>query len=460
MLLRNWQALLDSWKHVFAQTRTHQRALALALGLLCGVGRRTVTGAIGFLGQEQRDWSANYRVFSRSPWNPGALFDPWLRQAVEHYCPADQPICAALDDTVLPKTGKQVPHTSWLRDAQGPPFQTNLLWGQRFMQVSLQLPLYRADQQSSPRALPVRFAECPVVRKPGKKATEAERAEYRRAKKKYNLSTQFVAAARELRRRLDAQGFAPRRLLLSGDGSFCNRTTFGADWERTCLLCRARKDLKLCFRQRGPGRRFYSPETFTPEAVYQSARRKWKQARIFHGGRWRQVRYKEVKRVLWPGGAKRKFLRLFVLAPTPYLKTKAGRKYYRKRAFLLTDDLKTQTRVLLQDYFDHFEIEFNHRDEKSLPGVGQAQVWSARSVPRLPEFVVAAYSALLLASLQTYGRQRTTDYPLLPKWRREARRPSCQDLVTMLRLQIQTLAWEYPEGQIPGFEQMILRAAT
>jgi hypothetical protein len=68
--------------------------------------------------------------------------------------------------------------------------------------------------------------------------------------------------------------------------------------------------------------------------VYNDKRRPWKQVRLFHGGRWRQVRYKEVKPVLWQGGAKRKPLRLFVLAPTPYLKTKTGRTYYRQRAFL------------------------------------------------------------------------------------------------------------------------------
>jgi len=32
---------------------------------------------------------------------------------------------------------------------------------------------------------------------------------------------------------------------------------------------------------------------------------------------------------------------------------------------------------LIQYYFDRWQIEVNHRDEKSLLGVGQAQVWSA-----------------------------------------------------------------------------------
>ncbi len=462
MLLKKWQAITAQWHRVFTQTRMHQRAIALALGLLCGVGRRTLTRALGFLGKQQQDWSADYRLFSRSPWQTVDLFQPQLQQAVQAYCPADEPIAAALDDTVVGRNGKKVPHSSWQRDPMSPAFHVNLLWGQRFMQVSLLLPLYRQDSTSSPRALPVRFAECPLVRKPGKKASPEQWAAYRQAQQERSLSAQFVRLALELRQSLDALGYVQRRLLLTGDGSYCNRRVFRQPWERTAVLCRARKDLRLCFRHEGPGRRYYGQEKFTPQDVYANKRRRWKQVRIFHGGRWRLVRYKEVKKVLWQGGAGRKELRLFVLAPTPYLKTQKGRKYYREKAFLLTDDLQTEVRVLLQDYFNHFEIEFNHRDEKSLLGVGQAQVWAEQSVARVPEFVVASYSALLLAGLQAYGPKRTGDYLPLPKWRRKetARRPSCQDLVALMRQQVDAASKEDPAVQSGGIEQMILSAAA
>ncbi|HWI58653.1 MAG TPA: hypothetical protein VNZ22_15620 [Bacillota bacterium] len=460
MLLRTWQALVALWEEVFAQARTHRRAVGLALGLMCGVGRRTVTRALGFWGKDQQDWSADYKVFSRSPWEAAALFAPLLHQAVEAYCPADQPVVAAVDDTVVGCTGKKIPQTAWQRDPRSPPFQANLIWGHRFMQASLTLPLYRLDPESSPRALPVRFAECPAVRKPRKTAPPEQWEHYRRARKECNRSTQFVAVGQEVRRRLDVQGFAARWLLLTGDNSYCNRTTFGAKWERTHLVCRARKNYRLCFRHKGPGQRFYGQRKFTPEQVYHDQRRKWQPLRVFHGGAWRQVRYKEVTSVLWPGGTKRQYLRLVVLAPTPYRKTKTGRTYYRERAFLLTDDLATPAQVLVQAYLDHFEIEFNHRDEKSILGVGQAQVWSPKSVPRVPELVVAAYSGLLLASLQAYGPKRTADYDRLPKWRRHARRPSCQDLVQLLRQELDEWARAAPTSRLPGFEQMMRRAAA
>jgi hypothetical protein len=54
-------------------------------------------------------------------------------------------------------------------------------------------------------------------------------------------------------------------------------------------------------------------------------------------------------------------------------------------------------------------------------------------VPKQPVLAVAAYSALLLASLQAFGAERGAAYAQLPKWRRNARRPSCLDLITLLR---------------------------
>jgi hypothetical protein len=100
---------------------------------------------------------------------------------------------------------------------------------------------------------------------------------------------------------------------------------------------------------------------------------------------------------------------------------------------LLTTDLQSGARRLLQIYFDRWQIEVNHREEKDTLGIGQAQLWNPEAVPRQPVLSVAAYSALLLASLLTFGIGRGSAYAALPKWRRHARRPSCLDLVTLLR---------------------------
>ncbi len=162
----------------------------------------------------------------------------------------------------------------------------------------------------------------------------------------------------------------------------------------------------------------------------------WQQARIFHGGQWREARYKEVPPVYWRSGGGKRPLRLLVVAPVPYDSGKGQRKYYGQPAFLLTTDLHSSAAVLLQAYFDRWQIEVNHREIKDTLGIGQAQLRNPRSVPRQPALLVAAYSALLLAGIQVFGDTRGEVFPALPKWRRHARRPSCLDLVTLLRQQV------------------------
>ena len=105
----------------------------------------------------------------------------------------------------------------------------------------------------------------------------------------------------------------------------------------------------------------------------------------------------------WQNGAKRIPLRLIVVAPTPYQKSKSKKMYYRNPAYLLTTDLTSPVKQLLQFYFDRWQIEVNHREEKDTLGVGQAQLWNVTAVPKQPAMAVAAYSALLLASLKAFG---------------------------------------------------------
>lgn len=445
--------LTGYWRDTFCQARTAARAVALASGLLCGVGRRTVSRALGFLGKEQCDWSSDYRLFSRSPWEAERLFEPLLVEAIARYVP-DGPLVMAWDDTIVRRQGLHVPNTAWRRDPMSPPFQVNLVWGQRYLLGSLVLPLYRQDGESSPRTLPVRFAECPGVRRPGRRADVAELRLYREEKKKHRLSVRFVEEIRRMRHTLDRLGFEKRPLLATGDGSFCNRTVWKAPLERTRILVRVRRDARLCFASKKPGRA-YDERLWTPKSVYQDEQRAWSSARCFFGGQWRELRYKEVREVRWRVAGRSKALRLIVLAPTPYRLSPNGRKYYRQESFLLTDDLDSPLEILIQAYLDRYQIEFNHRDAKTVLGVGQAQVWGLKSTPRVPEFIMASYSALLLAGLAAYGPKRGEVYRELPKWRRKAKRPSCQDLVTLLR---QQLAREVDTAST--IDQMILTAAA
>lgn len=429
-LLSEFLSITQDWRSVFPQQRTFQRGVRQALGSLVCLGRRCLTRIIWTTGGQQNNWSAEYFLHSRCQWEPAQLFSPILKRALA-YCP-QRLVGVALDDTRLRKTGRCIPQAFYQRDPLSPPFHVNLVLGLRFLQASLLVPLHRTAAVGT-RALPIRFQEVSRIKRPGKKATEEMKKQYREAAKQQNLSRSFVEMGQQLRRELDQAGGRDKILVLVGDGSFCNRTCFGEIPERAVLLVRTRKDARLCFRAAADSRRFYGVDKFTPEQVRKDDSRVWKTTKIFYGGKRRKIRYKEVPEVYWQRGAKQRSLRLIVIAPTPYRNNQGKRLYYRDAAYLLTSDLRSSRKQLLQIYFDRWQIEVNHREEKDTLGVGQAQLWNVTSVPKQPVLAVASYSALLLASLLAFGVERGKAYAELPKWRRNARRPSCLDLITLLR---------------------------
>jgi len=456
-LLSEVLAIVDDWRDVFPQQRTSQRAVRQALGSLVCLGRRCLTRIIWTNGGQNRSWSAEYFLHSRCQWEPQQLFQPILRRALP-YCP-QRLVGVAIDDTRLRKTGRAIPQAFYQRDPLSPPFHLNLMLGLRFLQASLLVPLHR-NAPVGTRALPIRFQEVSRIKRPGKKATEEMRRQYREAVKQKNLSRSFVDMGKQLRQELDQAGGRDKVLVLAGDGSFCNRTCFGEIPERSVLLVRARKDARLCFRATDHPRRFYAVQKFTPEQIRKDDRRAYKTTRVFYGGKCRKIRYKEVNGVYWQRGAGQRPLRLIVIAPTPYRKSKSRKLYYRDPAYLLTTDLHSSLKQLLQIYFDRWQIEVNHREEKDTLGVGQAQLWNVTSVPKQPVLAVAAYSALLLASLQAFGAERGKAYAELPKWRRHARRPSCLDLTTLLRKEMTQLPHLLAPFGFQITDQALLHAAA
>jgi DDE superfamily endonuclease len=445
MLFPAWLSILQSWIPAFRQPRSGRRAVTQALGTLLALGRRTLSRSLWALGKQQQDWSADYKLHARAQWDPAALFQPILERAA--------PLCVgpflvvALDDTRIHKTGRKILSAFYQRDPLSPKFRFNLMWGLRFLHLSLLVPLYRSFPDASPRSLPLRFHEVPAVKKPGHRATAEQLQAYAQAVQQNNLSQHSLVQLQGLRGSADAAALADRLILAVGDNSFCNRTLWRQPLDRIELLARARKDIRLCRQAPPGGRRFYDTQKFTPEQIRQQDSVPWQRADIFHGGKWREVRYKDVSGIYWQGGAGRRPVRLLVVAPIPYDSGKGNRKYYRQPAFLLTTALEAPAAILLQPYFDRWQIEVNHREIKDTLGVGQAQLRNPRAVPRQPAMIVAAYSALLLAGIQVFGANRSDAFPTLPKWRRNARRPSCLDLLTVLRNEID--ACKEPNSLLP-----------
>jgi hypothetical protein len=457
-LLAAFMKIVRPWHSIFPQQRSSRRAIRQALGSLVCLGRRTLSRIIWTNGGQDRSWGAEYLLHSRCRWDPQLLFTPIVEAALP-FC-TGRYIGVAADDTRLHKTGRCILQAFFQRDPLSPPFHVNLMLGLRFLQASLLVPLYRRSKVGT-RALPIRFEEASRVKRPGRKASPEEWKWFRAAVRRYNLSQKFVTMMKDLRLVFDASGASLKILVMAVDGSFCNRTVFAAVPKGVEIVARARKDAVLCFRASAGSRRFYGTTKFTPEQVRQDDFIPWKISKLFYGGKRRRVRYKEVSQVYWQGGGRRRTLRLLVVAPTPYRKRKSGRLHYRQPAYLLTTDLKARPHTLLQIYFDRWQIEVNHREEKDTLGVGQAQLWNVDSVPKQPVLAVAAYSALLLASLQAFGAERGEAYAPLPKWRRSAKRPSCLDLIALLRKEM----IEHPEQTAdldlqPSFDRFTKAAAA
>jgi hypothetical protein len=426
-LLESLISILNLWRPVFCKGEAFQRAKEHAIASLCAFGRKTITNFTILLTRDSKDITADYKLYSERKWEAREIFNVILHKTLESFQDQSSYICIAADDTAIRKTGKKIPQARYMRDAMGPKFHTNLIWGLRFLQFSLTL----RQGNAAARGIPIRFIDAPSIKKPGRKATEEDWINYRKGIKIHNLSTLFISEVKNIRESLDKMGCFNQTLLMSCDGSFCNKTCLQMEMERVHIIARCRRDIKLCFQAGDGGRRFYDQKKFTPEDIRQDDSIAWQKAEAFYGGESRLIRYKEVSDVFWQNGARRKKLRCIVIAPLPYIR--GGKRNYREPAFLLTTDKTASIELLIQCYLDRIQIEYNHRDEKSILGVGQAQVRNERSVARQPALHVAAYSALLLANLMVYKDQYHKDFGSIPSWRELPKRNTCRALVGLLR---------------------------
>jgi hypothetical protein len=335
-----------------------------------------------------------------------------------------------LDDTSTPTTGSLGGLASWQRDPLSPPFHLNLRRGLRFVHAALVVPHY--EERMRPLAVSTAFDFCPPVKKPGAKATEDDRAAYRKAKAQQNLSTTAVTVFARHRQWLDEMGYQQRCLLAVVDGSYTNRTVINGLPERSHLIGRCRKDIVLFEPGRTPKR--YGIRVGTPEALRTDDSKPWATVTCHFAGDNRSIDYKVTAALRWKALGTQRPVRVIVLRPIPYI-APSGRRCYRQPAFLITTDITTPVNLLIQAYLDRWQIEVLHRDLKHDLHLGEAQVRSVKSVNKLHACVVAIDALLQLAAHDYCHRKRPEELPPLPCWRRMTRRrnASQQELIALLR---------------------------
>jgi hypothetical protein len=437
-----WDGLWEQARNAFTQTRTWKQGKALGLGSLIHLGRATVTGLLTTLGQEQEDWTKSYRLFSASRFQSERLFQVVLEDLIRTLSP-EQPLVVALDDTLIRKTGKTIYGGKWLRDSQGPPFQTNLVWGQRFVQVSLGLPHVPGAWRG--RMIPFSFQHYPWPVKPGKKASEAEWKIYRAFRKSARLGLCAIREMKKLRQQVDGLGMFSRALLVAVDGGYTNSTVFRALPERTMMIGRLRKDAKLyalptVSSSASTGRpRIYGERLPTPEEFRQDPQIPYQSIKVWAAQKEQSFKIKTISPVLSRMVGSSQPLRLVIIAPLGYRLSSQSRILYRQPAYLLCTDPSLSLEQILQAYLWRWEIEVNFRDEKTLLGVGQAQVRSHPAVEKVPQLMVASYAFMLLAYHHIYGTNRV-QIPPPPKWR-PIKRPQRTSTLQMIA-HCRNLVWQ------------------
>ena len=410
-------ALVEHLRPAFEDVRVFERFRRLVFGMLTADDRRTITALLEATGKSHCDWSADYRVFSRGVWEPTEIFARLVPSILALHSSAGNRIVASLDDTNVRKTGTRIPGVAYRRDPMSPPFRANLIRAQRFVQTSMVIPF--ASGASASRAIPVGFDHAPSAGKLRKDASEQDIQLHRDEKTKCALSAYGRAAIKRLRATLDTSGASERRLLLAVDGSYTNQKVLQDLPERTDLIGRIRKDavlhrLPTSSQKRGRPQK-YGTE-LTPEQLRQDDAVAWKSVRVFGAGRIHDCHVKEVAPLLWRKTGADLQLRLIVIRPLAYRRSKSSRLLYRQPAFLITTDIDSPLEELVQAYFRRWDIEVNHRDEKQLIGVGHAQVRAPRSAERVPAFAVACYSLLLISAARAFGIAAADPIVDRPKW--------------------------------------------
>lgn len=413
--------------------RLHRHVLSQ---LLC-LGRHTLTGVLGTSGRLFCDWGADYRMYSRERVEPEKLFAPVRRTLTGRLAPR-QPLVAALDDTRLHKSGRKTYGVKYTRDPLGPAFHINFIKAQRFIQISVASP---ADNGMA-RMVPIDFVHAPAAQKPRGDADEQTFANFRQRKRETALPKVGAERLSKLRSNMDEDGQYDRPLWSVVDGGYTNRTFIKHLPERTTAVGRIRADAKLYHLPEStegkPGRnRVYGDRAPTPDELRKSPSVPWQHIEAFAAGKIHHFKIKTLAPLRWRPAGKKHDLRLIVIAPLGYRLTNHSRVLYRKAAYLICTDPSASIQEVLQAYVWRWDIEVNFRDEKTLLGVGQAQVRHQHSVEKVPAVAVAAYAMLLTSAIKAFGPTGKPHGLPTPKWRRKKTlRASTQSLIQHLRHEV------------------------
>ena len=453
-LLSHFFWYLNMARAIFNDPRSKRHVFEMGVASIVAACPKTITSLVEFNSTHGNpalnhgNWSASYRLLSTCKWKLEEMAWVLLDSALE-FIGADEPVKIAIDDTLLRKTGRRIRGCAYARDPLSPPFQANLVWGQRILCVSI---LVRSSSTSAYRAVPVFFLHVPSVKIPDNGPQE-EQEKLVEMQKKNKMSVVARTLVDAIRRHLDDNGMKEKKLVVCADASFANRAFLYEPPGNTAMVCRCRNDLRLVRPLREEervGKKLYGERLPTPHEMYRDEGVAEKQLECGVMHQHANITYKSMEDVRWPTAMRNQPCSIYAIRGQYY--RKYGRRQHTQPAYLvMTGNVATldaagvASEALLEAYLLRWEIEVGFRDQKNWLGIGKAQVRNDASVKKTPAFMSACYAMLLMASMKAFDDKRTSEFEPLPKWRNVApQRPSIRDLVRMLRKEVIEL------GRVPA----------
>jgi hypothetical protein len=400
-------------------------------------GRHTITGLLRLQNRSQQDWTADYRFYAEDHFDEDKAFAS-LRCQIEEDLADDAPLVSAMDDSVLRKTGTKISGVRYMRDPMSPPFHVNFVRGLRVLQISAAVP---QGSKGAARLVPIDFQHAALPAKPRKNAPAHLHEAYEKERASKNINLVGRQRLSFLRQQMDGAGSSHRHLIVSIDGRFTNSTVLQQIPQRTTVIGRVRKDSVFFHppqEQKSLGRkRKYGLRCPKPEELLKDEKVPFQKVEIYYAGKRQNLEIKTLGPIYTQMDKGQKPLRLLVIKGPRYHLTKTQTDR-REPAFLICTDTDLPLEKVLQYYSWRWDIEVNFRDEKTILGVGQAQVRNEASNQNAPALAVAAYAVLLLASLKTYGADGKPEKFHAPRWdkRKRRRRASTNDLRNQVRYEL------------------------
>lgn len=412
-LLKHLFELLESNRRIFKQTRSYNRAVALALAELFVFTRHTITQQLIALGLNERDWSAWYRLFSEQRFDAEAASEVLFEQTLEHVGEDDLYVVVG-DSTQTPRSSRKMEGSGWLRNMRTPPFMVGIHAAQRWFNGSWLMPA----ENGYTRAMPLRWLPA---------FTEKSKPKCHEPCKEWEAAVQFLCWLLE---QCFKHGRKQQKILMVADGSYETINLWKNLPDGIILMARSAKNRVLYYLPSADahGNRKYGERAPAPQDIWRNRKTKWRKIKLDVRGKTRRLQYYVSEPLLRKGAAERPLF-LIVVRGKHNICTRRKPLPFLVNAIQNEDGewvLPLPIETLLFWMWQRWEVEVCHRELKSNFGLGNKQCWNPYAAVLSVQWSAWVYSIMLLAGYRTWGLSNAPPVPT--RWWRGSGRWSLNTL--------------------------------